>query len=71
MKIIMLLLMFLLIGGLFIISNNSLYLKNKEDMAKFTIAYYTWLDKIYVSALNITGYIVKTDWLPDNKTAVK
>ena len=66
MRIIMLIFIFFALGGLFIISNNSLYLKDKEDASKFVSSYYEWLDKMYISAGKVTGLITKTNWLPEN-----
>jgi len=67
MKVVSFLLIFLVIGALFIISENNLALKNQENRTKFLELYFIWLSKIFENSKNLVGYVVKLDWLPENK----
>ncbi|MFH1308271.1 MAG: hypothetical protein ABIH72_05450 [archaeon] len=65
MKIIMFIVMFLIIGGLFIISENRLALRNPENFTKFGGLYFDWMGGVFNNGIEATGYVVKMDWLPD------
>jgi len=58
--------MFLFIGGLLIISNNNLALHKKENIIKFKDLYLDYLDKIYLNLQQLTGEVVRVDWVPEN-----
>lgn len=64
MKILILLMMFLLIGAFFIISQENLALKEKENIDKFVGDYYEWIGSIIDNTGSLTGYIIKMKWLP-------
>ena len=64
MKIILLILKFLFIGALFIVSNHNLYLSDSGDFETFKEMYIFWLDSLFDSFSDITGYVVQSDWLP-------
>jgi len=51
---------------LFIISNQNLYMSHAEDRAIFYDKYYSWVDNLFSQTLNLAGYVVKLDWLPEN-----
>ena len=66
MKIIMALVMFLVLGALFIVSNENLILRDEGDFDKFSELYYDWLSGLFDNGRQITGYVVNSEWLPDN-----
>jgi len=64
MRILMIVLMFFLIGGFFIISNENLSLGNPEERSQFGEMYYSWLSNVFGNLGAITGDAVKLEWLP-------
>ena len=64
MKILVFLIIFLLVGAFFIISENHLALKNAENRKKFQDLYIVWVNKIFDNSKTTAGYVVKLDWLP-------
>lgn len=64
MKIIMIIVMFLLIGAFFIISEENLALQNSENMEKFMVGYGDWIDNVVTGVGGVTGYVLKMKWLP-------
>ncbi len=68
MKAYMLIIMFLLIGAFFIISEKNLALKNYDSRVSFGNLYLSWVNQIIDNSKVLTGYIVKLDWLPENMT---
>ncbi len=67
MKFILILLIFLLIGALFIISNENLHLREKEEAKKFAGLYYSWLFDIGKNVASVTAFVIKFDWLPSQQ----
>ena len=67
MKIAMFIVMFLLIGAFFIISQNDLKLIEKENLDKFTSLYTQWLGSVGENSIQTAGYAVKLEWLPGEK----
>ena len=67
MKIISFVIMFLLIGAFFIISENHLALKDAENREKFQDMYVGWINKIFGNSKTTVGYVVNLDWLPDEE----
>ena len=65
MKIIMLVIIFLLVGAFFIISENSLHLNKTEELNKFTSLYFSWFGGVFDNLKQTTAYVVKMDWLPN------
>ena len=65
MKIIMLILMFFIVGALFIISEKNLALKSNEDLTEFKSLYVGWLSGIFENVKSVSGSVIKMDWLPD------
>ena len=68
MKILMILVMFVVIGGLFIVNQHNLNLGNKEDVAVFVSLYVTWADSLFNNLRTLTGHVVNLEWLPKNNT---
>ena len=60
----MFIVMFLLIGAFFIISNNNLALSQEGNLPKFFLMYKSWIFSITDNLLKTTGYMIKMDWLP-------
>ncbi len=65
MRVLVFLIMFLLLGALFIISNNNLALVKKENTQKFSQIYLNWTNNIYSNFKSITGDAIKLDWFPE------
>lgn len=65
MKIRVFILIFLFLGAFFIISENQLALKERENVHAFTDLYLDWIEELYENSASLTGYIVKMDWLPE------
>jgi hypothetical protein len=64
MKIVLFIMIFLLVGAFFIISNGNLHLANKVEFNQFASAYYSWFGQIFSNAGHVTGYAIRMDWLP-------
>ena len=62
----MLLVMFLLIGAFFIISNNELHLSNSEEFYSFGERYYGWFLDLGRNVKGLVGNVVKMDWMPNS-----
>ena len=61
----MFLIMFFLLVGFFIVSQNNLALKNTESVNTFFSSYGNWLYDLFESSRGIIGYFVKMEWLPE------
>ncbi len=68
MKLLAFVLVFLLFGAFYIISNENLALSKKQDALQFGRMYYNWLGELISNAQGITGFLVHADWLPSNKS---
>ncbi len=68
MKVYLFILKFLFIGALFIVSNNNLHLINLEERNVFYGSFYSWLSNLFDSVGQITGYVIKSQWLPQVST---
>ena len=64
MKIILFIMIFFILGGLLIISNNNLALIYPENFDTFSGLYSEWLNNVYSNSYSITGKIIQLDWLP-------
>lgn len=64
MKLSVILISILLIGALFIISNENLHLAKKEEANKFLKSYALWLASGILKIKSITLNVAKLDWLP-------
>ena len=65
MRILLFIILFLVLGALFIISNENLHLREKQDMKEFSGLYYSWMSQLFSNFKGISGYFVKFEWLPD------
>ena len=68
MKLYLLIVIILLLGAFFIVSENRLALKDKKDRIKFGDLYLSWIGQIFENSGRLAGYVVKLDWLPGNRT---
>jgi len=57
---------FLVIGALFLVSNNNLHLGDVDERTVFLEMYGSWIGDLYEQTLVITGYVVNSEWLPEN-----
>ena len=64
MKIALILVIFILMNGFLIISNNNLALKDTNSLQKFFTLYGEWISKIGDNFTQITGNVVDLDWAP-------
>jgi len=65
MKIIMFLLLFLFVGGLFIISNQNLKLNSQKNLDLFFTEYRVWLNDLVDNTKTVSGFLIKMEWLPE------
>ncbi len=69
MRTIILILIFLILGALFIVSNNNLALIKQQDRAEFDSSYTGWLQKLFSNSQNLVGSVVNMGWFPDKLDA--
>lgn len=67
-KLILIFIIFLVIGGFLIKSQNNLDLKNEEDKQTFIKSFTTWVLQVGKNVFELTGHASRLNWLPDNKT---
>ena len=68
----MIVLKLLFLGALFIASNNNLHLNDNTEREVFFNYYASWISNLFHQATDITGYVVKFEWLPKaKKTYIK
>ena len=66
MKFFIVILMFFVLSGLLIISNNDLGFYDDGNLAVFSEMYVSWLNQIYLNIFNITGEVVGLEWFPNS-----
>jgi len=71
MRTLFIILIFLALGAFFIISNHNLHIGAKAEFEKFSGLYYSWLSGLFDNAKDITGYVIKSDWLPKTLNSTK
>ena len=64
MRVIMTILIFLILGAFFIISNENLALKEKDNFETLKDRYLEWLGNLFDNTKDLTGYVINSDWLP-------
>jgi hypothetical protein len=69
MKTLMLVILFLLIGAFFIVSNKCIKLDSKENFNYLLTEYGKWLDQLAKNSKSVTGYLTKMEWLPEKGKA--
>jgi len=65
MKVFMFVIMFLLVGAFFIISNEELPLDSSENIDLFFEKYGDWADGLFSNGRTVIGYVAKMEWLPN------
>jgi len=70
MRIYLFIMVFLLIGAFFIISNDNLHINKSAEVGKFFKSYYVWFGGLFENVKGISGYVVKSEWLPDSEPVV-
>ncbi|MBS3071559.1 hypothetical protein J4408_01070 [Candidatus Pacearchaeota archaeon] len=65
MKLTIIAIKFLFVGALFIVSNNQLYLSDSHDLNQFYDMYHLWLSNVFDNVKQLTSYVVKSEWLPE------
>jgi hypothetical protein len=65
MKTLMFVILFLLAGAFFIISNEQIQLNSMDNIDMFFLLYMKWLDSLFDNTKTVTGYVVKMGWLPN------
>lgn len=70
MKFVMVVVILLLIGAFFIVSNENLHLRNGDEMGKFMSLYYNWFVELSGNAKTITSYVIDIDWMPKQNNSV-
>ncbi len=66
MKFLMFVIIFLLLGGFFIISEQRIQLNNKQNIDYFFDSYSKWFDSLFRNANSMAGYVIRMEWLPKN-----
>ena len=64
MKIAMIVLKLLFVGALVIVSNYNLHLLDSNERTQFFELYTGWADSLFRQGFEITSYVVKFEWLP-------
>lgn len=67
MKLLIFLFMFLVVGGFFIIGEEKLFLREKNNRDLFMNTYLGWFASVFENAKTITGQVFHLDWLPGEK----
>ena len=69
MKISIVIVKLFFLAALFLVSNHNLHLTVQSERQEFFGYYYTWLSDLYSQMVQISGFVVKAEWLPEsNKT---
>ncbi|HLD97997.1 MAG TPA: hypothetical protein VI815_01595 [Candidatus Nanoarchaeia archaeon] len=64
MKTILIIAVFLLMNFFFIISNNNIHLTSMENISQIFSIYINWLQEIGKSIVEVTGNVIKLEWVP-------
>ena len=64
MKTFLFIILFLLVGGFFIISNQEIALNSSENVSLFFNEYGEWIDSLFGNGRVVVGYVAKMEWLP-------
>jgi hypothetical protein len=64
MRILVFIFLFLFLGAMFVVSENSLALVNQENRDDFFGLYEEWIDNFFVNIKTITGDVVGLEWFP-------
>lgn len=64
MKLYLVFVKLFVISALLIVSNNNLALADSHNRELFWDQYHNWLSVTFDHGLELTGYVVRSDWLP-------
>jgi len=64
MKITIIIVKLLFLGGLLILSNYNLHLSNSTERGIFFDSYYVWIGSLFDQGVQLTAYVVKFEWMP-------
>ncbi len=70
MKVPIVILKLLFLGALFIISNHNLHLGVDVEREVFFDYYYTWVGNLFDQGIDVTSYVVRFEWLPNEENIV-
>ncbi len=68
MKVWIFLIKFIFMGMLFIVSTQNLYITESDDRIIFYTHFYTWVRELFSHIGEITGFVVDSEWLPNQQT---
>ena len=64
MRLLVFIFLFLFLGAMFVVTENSLALAEQGNMVKFFGLYETWMENFIVNVKTITGDVVGLEWFP-------
>tara|TARA_Y100000034_G_scaffold105031_1_gene132040 strand:- start:579 stop:782 length:204 start_codon:yes stop_codon:yes gene_type:complete len=64
MRILVFIFLFLFLGAMFVVTENSLALVEKESRSNFFGLYEEWIENFVVNVKTITGDVVGLEWFP-------
>ena len=67
-KLLFFIIVFLLIGSFFVISQQNLDIKNKTDQQTFLKSFGSWLGQVGKNMVQVSSYAVKMAWLPEKNS---
>jgi hypothetical protein len=70
MKIQIIIVMFLLTGIFFIISNSNIHLNRSAEAKQFFVSYANWFIDLAHQSSSFTGYVINNNWLPKTPDAI-
>ena len=65
-RLVLALLVFLILGALFIVSNENLHLSDSEEFDSFGRLYFAWVSGLISNIGDIAGNVVLENWIPDS-----
>ncbi len=64
MKLFVIIAIFLLVGGYFVVQINNLDLTNANDRESFLGKFWMWVKGVGKTSVDVVGYAADKDWLP-------
>jgi hypothetical protein len=64
MRILVFIFLFLFLGAMFVVTENSLALVEKENRSNFFGLYEEWFENFFINIKTITGNVVGLEWFP-------
>lgn len=69
MRLAFVIILLLLLGAFFIISNENINLNDDNGLNDLGDAYYVWAAGVFDNMVILIGDVIKSDWLPDGSNA--